>query len=250
MTSTSFKARCSSDLSERSEEVTDGELEHERVLTRLLVERDAPLEAQRTDRREPAEAEADALAEAVRERIWQPEARVELDRDRRVLALQARAVAILEVVRVAHVIEHDAGDPDLLEQRELDLAVEDDLHVAAERQDPERLADVPRRLGQELRAERPGRVAADVVDAADQVALADRHAERIGRGGHAELGVEMEDERPPQLAVVTDEPAPANELVLRSGVLARVLGEHRVVPALGREQAVVARVPLQRRAQR
>ena len=72
------------------------------------------------------------------------------------------------------------------------------------------------------------------------------HAERIGRRRDAELGVDLEDERSPERPVVAREAAPADELVLRAGVLARVLGEHRVVPAAGREQAVVARVPRQR----
>src|SRR5262249_54019413 len=124
------------------EEVTDRELEDQRILAGLGVERDAPLEAERTDRREPPEAEADRLAQARRQRVREPEARVELDGDRAVLALETRAVAVLQVVRVAHVVEHDSRDPDLLEQRELDLGIDDDLHVAAERQTPECLTDV------------------------------------------------------------------------------------------------------------
>src|ERR1041384_2900191 len=103
------------------------------------------------------------MTETVGQRLERTEAWVELDRDRRVLALQPRAVAILEVVGIAHVVEHDARDPDLLEQRELDLAVEDELEVAAERQAAERLTDVARRLGQELGTEGAQRVAADVV---------------------------------------------------------------------------------------
>src|SRR5262249_46830178 len=160
-----------------------------------------------------------------------------------------RAVAALEVVGVAHVEEHDAGDADLLEQRELDLAVEDDLHVAAERQAAERLADVAGRLREQLGTERARRVATDVVDAADEVGLRDRPAERVGRGREAELEVEVQDERSPQRAVVTREATPAEELVLGPGVLARVLREDRVIEARRREQAVVARVPRQRRTQ-
>src|SRR6185503_10616771 len=133
------------------EEIADGELEHERVLVDLRavlgVERNTPFEAQGADRREPPEAEADRFAQACGQRLERTEARVELDRDRRVVLLAARAVAILEVVRVAHVEEHDAGDPDLLEQRELDLAVEDDLEISAEREQTERLAEIAGRLG-------------------------------------------------------------------------------------------------------
>src|ERR1051325_9519654 len=113
----------------RLQEVPDRELEDQRVLVGLGVERDTPLEAQRPDRREPAESEADRLAQTVGQRVERPEAWVELDRDGGVLALQPRAVAILEVVCVAHIVEHDAGDPDLLLQRALDLAVEDQLEV-------------------------------------------------------------------------------------------------------------------------
>src|SRR6201999_3987387 len=46
------------------------------------------------------------------------------------------------------------------------------------------------------------------------------------------------------------EATPAHELVLAAGPLVRVLREDTVVPALGREQAVVTRVPRQRRAHR
>src|ERR1041385_822550 len=199
------------------EKVPDRELEHQRVLTGLRVERDAPLEPEWADRREPAEAEADRLAQARCQRVGDPEAGVELDRDRAVAALEAGAVAILEVVRVAHVVEHDARDADLLERRELDLAVEDDLHVAAERQAAERLADVAGRLRQQLGPQRARRVAADVVDAADQVALGDRHAERVGRRREADLGVDLEDERSPDRPVVAGETTPPDELVLAAG---------------------------------
>src|SRR5580704_2511231 len=53
--------------SEALEEIADGELEHQRVFTHLLIERNTPLEAQRADRRDPPEAKADRLADAVRE---------------------------------------------------------------------------------------------------------------------------------------------------------------------------------------
>src|SRR5207253_503732 len=142
--------------------------------------------------------------------------------------LEAGAVAVLEVVGVTHVVEEHAGDADLLEQRELDLAVPDDLHVAAERKAAECLPDVAGRLRAELGSERERRVAADVVDTADQVALADRHAERIGRGGDADLGVDLEHERSPQRPVVASKATPADELVLAARVLARVLEEDRV----------------------
>src|SRR4051812_15074338 len=82
------------------EEVSDRELEDQRVFVELRVERDAPFEPQRADRREPAEPEADRLAEARGQRLEGTEAWIELDRDRRVLALQARAIPALEVVRV------------------------------------------------------------------------------------------------------------------------------------------------------
>src|ERR1043165_9379502 len=57
------------------QEISDREFEHQRVLVGLSVERDTPLEAQRADRREPAEAEADRLAQAVGQRVERAEAR-------------------------------------------------------------------------------------------------------------------------------------------------------------------------------
>src|ERR1043165_4453839 len=45
----------------RLEKVADRKLEHDRLLAGQGLERDAPLEAQRADGREPAEAEAPAL---------------------------------------------------------------------------------------------------------------------------------------------------------------------------------------------
>ena len=47
-----------------SERVSDGELEADLVFPGLPVDRDAPLEAERAERREPAEAEAPGVADA------------------------------------------------------------------------------------------------------------------------------------------------------------------------------------------
>src|SRR5436189_3583555 len=104
----------------RLEEVSDRELENDRLLPGQGLEGNAPLEPERTDGREPAEPEPPALP--VGRQVERPHAGV--------LAVvhQGRpdlAVLILEVEGVAHVGEHDAPDADLVEDRELDLGVHD-----------------------------------------------------------------------------------------------------------------------------
>src|SRR5690606_4773058 len=47
------------------EEIPDRELEDQRILARLTIKGDTPFEPQRADRREPAEAKADRVPEAL-----------------------------------------------------------------------------------------------------------------------------------------------------------------------------------------
>src|SRR5262245_3029335 len=91
-----------------SEAVPDGELEDRAVLARSRRQRETPLEAQRPDRRVPAEAEAErgAQVEGIDQLVAAP--------------------------GVAGVEEHHAADADLFEDRELDLGVEDELRQAAD----------------------------------------------------------------------------------------------------------------------
>src|SRR6185503_16167753 len=97
------------------EEIADGELEQQGLIVGPApVERDAPLEAQGPDRREPAEAPT--------ERVEHAEEQVVL------LVLEELGV---RGVGVAGVVEDHPANSDLLEDGELDLEVEDHLLVAA-----------------------------------------------------------------------------------------------------------------------
>src|SRR5262249_59059581 len=103
---------------ERSlEEVADGELEQGRLVdTRTAIERESPLEPQRADGREPAETEADGLKHAKGKVI----------------------LPVLEEIGiggecVSGVVEDDALDSHLFDDRKLQLEVEDQLLVSAHR---------------------------------------------------------------------------------------------------------------------
>src|SRR3954469_19994663 len=97
------------------EEVSDGEFEQQRLIAGAFVERDAPLETQRTDRTEPAEPEADGVEQSERQLV---------------LPVAEERLVLRE--RVSVVVEDDASDADLFENRELELGVEDELLVAAD----------------------------------------------------------------------------------------------------------------------
>src|SRR5262249_869232 len=114
-------------------EVADCEFEYDRLLARQRPEGYAPLEAERADGREPAEAEAPAGAVGVE--VERALAGVLADVD---VEGPELAVLVFQVEGVATVDEHDAPDPDLVEDRELDLGVGDDLHVAADQEAVER----------------------------------------------------------------------------------------------------------------
>src|SRR5882672_2669851 len=149
-----------------SKEIANRELENDGLLARERPERDTPLEAQRADGRKPAEAKAPALA--IGAEVERRVARILAGIDVRGFEL---AVLTLEVERVAHVGEDHAADADLVEDRELDLRVAQHLHVAADQEVAQ--ARVLGLLSQRLddRPQRPRREAADVVDAAHEVAL-------------------------------------------------------------------------------
>src|ERR1043165_5028529 len=87
----------------RLEKVADRKLEDDRLLAGEGLERNAPLEAQGADGREPAEPEAPALS--VRRPVQRAHAGVLARVHHRRLDL---AVLVLEVERVAHVSEDDA----------------------------------------------------------------------------------------------------------------------------------------------
>src|SRR5690606_14825263 len=111
------------------EEVADGELEVDLLLEEVRVARegDAPLEAQRPEGRDPADAEAPARADVEGvERAGIVRAQASL-RGGRV------AERRVEVPGVAAVGEDDTADADLLDDRELDLHVVEELHVPADR---------------------------------------------------------------------------------------------------------------------
>ena len=152
------------------------------------------------------------------------------------------AVLILEVERVAHVGEDHAADADLVEDRELDLGVAQHLHVAADEEALQRRVLGLLRQRLDHRAERPRREAADVVDAAHEVALEDRHAVRIAAGDEPALELQAEHERPPDRIEEARRRLVAREDVLRQQEVVGDLARDRVVPAARGEHAVVARV--------
>src|SRR5690606_624084 len=100
-----------------SEEVADVELElHGLVEAGAAVEGEAPLEAQRTDRAEPA----DACSHGVEETERQP-------------VLLVLEEALVHGVGVAHVVEEQSAQAGGLEDGELQLHVGPELLVAADR---------------------------------------------------------------------------------------------------------------------
>src|SRR5215831_2163355 len=111
------------------EEISDRKLEYDRIFARLRRERQAPLEAQGPDGREPAEPETPARARVDRiERLAGITEAVEPSRPRQAHV----AVPALGVEGVAGIHEHHAPDADLLEDRELDLGVAEQLDVASD----------------------------------------------------------------------------------------------------------------------
>src|SRR5580698_5009843 len=148
----SFTARL---LNTFLEKVADGELEDDGLFAGDGPKRDAPLEAQRTDGRLPAEAEPPAGAVGADvERVLAGVLRhVDVER------LQL-AVLVFQVEGVADVGEDDAADADLVEDRELDLRVADDLHVAADEEVVEGAVRRLRALGADDRPQRARREAA------------------------------------------------------------------------------------------
>src|SRR5262245_29280010 len=135
------------------------------------------------------------------------------------IAVAGRGAAqrLLEVPGVASILEDHALDPDALDERELELEVVIELHVAAER-----LAAVVDRLegriveragDAQARAQALDLEAADVRDAAQEVALVDRYAAAVARGDQAPLRVELSDERAPQRLVEAQVDLVADEVV-------------------------------------
>src|SRR5207248_7295918 len=113
----------------RLKKVADCEFEDDGLLAGEGPERDAPLEPERADRREPAETEPPAGAVGVD--VERAQAGVLAVGDVERLQL---AVLIFQVEGVASVGEHDAADTHLVEDGELDLGVGDDLDVAADQE--------------------------------------------------------------------------------------------------------------------
>src|SRR5882757_6015623 len=100
-----------------------------------------------------------------------------------------------------------------------------------------------------MRPERAGLVAADVGDAAEEIALAERHAATAERLRDAEFGVEPQHEGP-EVLIAPYEAAVAHQLVLGAREPARILGVRRRVVATRRQQAVVAGIVRERAADR
>src|SRR5690606_28118328 len=217
-----------------SEAVADRELEHERLLAQRVergrtqaVEREAPFEAQRADRRLPAEPEAQRVPQI-------PEApgraRVRLAQE---TGLGLVAVLRFRVERVSDVEEEHPFDVRRRNDHELELQVERGQEVAT---DP--VGDEPARGIRTLRDldARPERAIAEpaeatiAVDAAGEEALDDRHALLLGVVHVPDLEPRLEHEpRAERLLGANDREieATVEEIaivpVLRAEVLAREL---------------------------
>src|SRR6266498_3796589 len=209
------------------EEVADRELEVEGIVdvaprhhVLAAVQGEAPLEAERADRAEPAQAEADRL--------------VQRPVDRRVGVRPLRE-------GVPPVGEEHALDARLAEDRELELEVQDGLLVAPDR-GLARRRDGIRERGRDVLRRRDGEipVAADGVDPAHVELLGDRDlVARVPVADEAEGQLPARDEAAPDGMGV-----PRVEGEIRRRELARGRDEE---PAR-REEAVVPLVPLEREA--
>src|SRR4051794_38743637 len=110
-------------------EIPDRELEHAVFFIRQGLEREAPLETQGPERREPADAEADGRAQ-----IRQAREAVEARADGAVLngATAGFAVVALQIPSVASVGEKHAAHAHRFHDRKLQLQVLEVLQVAAD----------------------------------------------------------------------------------------------------------------------
>src|SRR5579883_1657151 len=229
------------------EEIPNGEFEDDWILAGESLQRDAPLEAERADRREPAEAEAGGDAQPFDHRS---QAVVVAG-----IGLHEGVVALLAplgfgVVGVADVEEHHSLDLHLREDRHLDLEVADELQVAADVDRAREVARIERGQLLHRRTEAEQVEAADGVDAADQVALVDGDALRGATDDVADVEVGAEYERSPDREIEARVAGEAHIGVLRGGIGVRDLRRGGHERALGREHAVVARVPVDRAAHR
>src|SRR6266478_9926026 len=105
-------------MRERLEEVPDGELEQVRIVDRPAREGKASLEPQRSERREPADTEADAVEEAERQGP---------------VALRALEEVLRLREDVAGVVEDHAPQARAAQDGKFDLPVGDQFLVAAHR---------------------------------------------------------------------------------------------------------------------
>ena len=124
------------------------------------------------------------------------------------------AVLIFQVEGVAAVGEHDAADPDLVEDGELDLGVGDHLDVAADQEGVQRGVGRLRGERPDDRPQRQRGEPADVVDAAREVALEDRHAARVAADDQIPFQLGAEHERAPERIEEARHPLVAVEGVL------------------------------------
>ena len=241
-----------------SEEVADRELEIVVLLVRQRRQGEAPLEAKRPERREPSNAEPGRCAqvpEAIGDR------RSTAERPCRTGGRVSSCRIGLRVPGVAGVEEDDAADADLVEDGELDLEVLVRLQVSADggAVGDGRGVGIERRVERESRSDAAEREAADVEDAAEEVAREDRNPLRVGARDETELGVQLEDEAstglrralPAERVVeAAGEPVLADELNLASRG-----SRWRARPSLEkdagrREEPVVSRVVGERGPQR
>src|SRR6266550_576233 len=214
---------------ERLEEVPDRELEQIRIVAGPAGEREANLEAQRAEGREPTEAKARAVEKAQRQGP---------------ATLRALEEVLLLREDVARVVEDDAAKAGPSEDGELDLPVGDQLLVASDREVDHAGVRLAGRGDGQRRRDAAQRVAANGVDAAFEEFLADgdRMVDGFRRADVADRDVRLEHHAEHQGPVETLDHAEALEEVLAAEQGRGEFGRRRLEMAVGGKEAVVALV--------
>src|SRR4051812_33069383 len=212
-----------------SEEVPDREFEQIGVVDGAAGQREPDLEAERTQRGEPAHTEADAVEKAERQGP---------------AALRALEEVLLLRERVSGVEEADAAEASAAEDGKLDLPVRDQLLVAADGKVDDRRVRLEAAGDLQRGRDAAQDVAADGVDAAFEELLADRDrvGDRLGRADVAERDVGLEDQPERKRPVeALDQAVPLEEILAAEDGRGELGGGGLEVSG-GGEQAVVATI--------
>ena len=107
-----------------------------------------------------------------------------------------------QVVGIADVGEHHAANPHLVEDGDFDFGLAQGAKVSTHGKGLERRIWILRTGHADLGAQRIEREASDVIDAAGEVTLEDRHPLLIPAGDETSLGLETQGEWSPKRVVV------------------------------------------------